>query len=228
MTTRAVLFIGPPGAGKGTQADLLAKKMRWIHFDTGPYLKDILYDEEKLKDPVMKREREVWDAGQLNDPRWVLSITSTYATHLATCNQGIIFSGSPRTEFEAFGNAETPGLIETLTHGYGKENLRIFVLEIPKGMGGERNSERRLCSSCRLIILSTEETKNLTKCVHCAAPLERRITLDDPEKYALRLNEFTVRTEPILEGLVNRGFILNNINASQLPFEVHRDIAALL
>ena len=228
MHEQAVMFYGIPGAGKGTQADLLSRKKRWIHFDTGPYLKEILYDPKNANNPNMQEQKRIWDAGKLNDPAWVLSATAQFAERMATCEQSIVFSGSPRTQFEAFGNSEHIGLVDLLNNTYGKEHVRFFFLKLPHNNGGVRNSTRRLCSSCKLIILSNKETAPLTRCVTCGAQLETRAILDAPEKYAERLSQFNSHTAPILEELKERGYIVNEIMADKEPWEIHKEIVHII
>lgn len=228
MSVHAVLFYGVPGAGKGTQADLLARKMRWIHFDTGVYLKDILYSKDMQHDPVLQRERERWDAGELNDPEWVLQLTSEFARDMGARSQGIIFSGSPRTDHEAFGTDQVPGLISVLQRSFGEDNVHCFFLKTKEHEGHARNTKRKQCSVCRLLILNTKETETLSICVTCGAPLETRTVLDAPEKYTTRLNEFMTRTYPMIEHIKERGVQVHTLDASRLPFEVHKEVCSLL
>ena len=63
MLKRAVIIYGPPGSGKGTQAELLAKKFGFIHFDTGRYFEALLHSPETQKNPVLRRERKNFDNG---------------------------------------------------------------------------------------------------------------------------------------------------------------------
>ncbi|MDP3989332.1 MAG: nucleoside monophosphate kinase [bacterium] len=228
MDSKAILFFGIPGAGKGTQADLLARKKRWIHFDTGPYLKDILYSPESTKDPVLQEQKRIWDAGQLNDPSWVLSETAQFAQRMATCKQSIIFSGSPRTLFEAWGDTNHEGLIDLLVRSYQKDTVHFFFLDLPPTHGGTRNSTRRLCSSCKLIILSNKETAPLTHCVTCGADLVTRTILDAPEKYRERLSQFKERTEPVIHKLQELDFIVHTIMANKEPWRIHQEVCDVI
>ena len=70
MLKQVIIFIAPPGAGKGTQADLLAKRLGLVHLETSKII------EEKLKnadpsDPVMAEQKKKWADGEINDPRMV-------------------------------------------------------------------------------------------------------------------------------------------------------------
>ncbi|MDP3956015.1 MAG: nucleoside monophosphate kinase [bacterium] len=224
----AVHFYGIPGAGKGTQADLLSRKKHIVHFDTGPYLKQLLTRPESLHDPMLREQKNIWDTGGLNEPSWVLDIVGSFAQSQINYNQSIIFSCSPHTLFEAFGDAKNQGLVDITTKGYRAENVYIIYLNLPENIGASRNSVRKLCSECRLIVLSTEETKPLTRCITCGAPLETRKLLDAPETYNIRIREYRERTEPVLTELRARNIRVIEINADQEPYVIHRLILQLI
>jgi adenylate kinase family enzyme len=118
--------------------------------------------------------------------------------------------------------------METLSAGYGKNNVYVFFLNLPDSNGESRNVERKLCSSCKLVILNNNETEHLTKCVNCAAPLETRTTLDNPRTYANRLLQFKEKTLPLLDELKARDYIVHEIQANKPPFEIHKEILDIL
>ena len=99
----AVVFYGPPGSGKGTQAQLLADTLHLFHFDTGNLLRNLLHDPKYKDDESIKRERELNESVKLNTPSWVLDVVTKQVDDLAKLGQSIVFSGSPRNVFEAFG-----------------------------------------------------------------------------------------------------------------------------
>ena len=93
MPKIAVLFFGAPGSGKGTQADLLTKKMGLIHIDTGKYIEQVVRDPQRLKDPIIRRERKNFDAGVLTTPSWILKIIKEKTREVAHADFGVVFSG---------------------------------------------------------------------------------------------------------------------------------------
>src|SRR3989344_4890108 len=58
MKKPAIILYGPPGSGKGTQANLLASKLNLIHFDTGKFLEAVVYDPARQREPHIKIGRE--------------------------------------------------------------------------------------------------------------------------------------------------------------------------
>src|SRR3989344_9696421 len=106
---KIVIIYGPPGAGKGTQANLIAGKFGMIHFDTGKYLEQFLHNPETKNDPEIKKVKEIFDSGALVTPSFVLKIISEKTKEVAKSGFGIVFSGSPRTFYEAFGDKKNQG-----------------------------------------------------------------------------------------------------------------------
>ncbi len=217
---RAVIIYGPPGAGKGTQAELLSKRFGWVNFDTGHYLETLLYSPGWKKNPILKRERQLFDSGKLNTPSWVLKIVSEATKKIGKAGLDIIFSGSPRTLFEAFGDKRQKGLLALLNKIYGKKNIFIFYLDIKPQTSIRRNSSRLICSVCGMPIMGKADLK---QCAFCGGKVKKR-SLDDPEVIKVRLKQFKERTLPILSAARKAGYKVYQINGEPAPLTVHRSI----
>lgn len=223
MAKRAVIIYGPPGSGKGTQANLLAWMKNFIHFDTGKYLEQYLNDDKNLDKPGVGEAKKQFDSGVLVEPAFVLKITAEETKEIAKAGYGIVFSGSPRTLFEAFGDNKNEGLISVLETTYGKANIYPVFLKIDPREAIERNKNRRVCSVCANAILYSDETHHHTTCPLCGAKLRQR-SVDKPEVLETRIKEYEERTRPIFSELEKRGYKIFEIDATPLPHKVFADI----
>lgn len=221
-----MIFFGPQGSGKGTQAKLLADKFDLFHFDTGDYLRKILYDPKLQKNKIIQRERKINEAGELNTESWVTKIVSQRFKELIKLGQSIVTEGFPRTVFEAFGDKKRQGAIDIFEKGYGKNNMFVFVLEIPQKESIKRTTQRFICSTCKTLLLSPKfQAKNFKfkMCPFCGGKIVHRV--DDNEKAILmRLKEYKERTEPIFKELEKRKYKIRKIDGTPMPYKIHQMI----
>jgi adenylate kinase len=222
----AIIIYGPPGSGKGTQAQLLAERLGIAHFDTGRYLRKLLSDPRRQKNKIIQRERQINEAGRLNTPAWILKIVSQKVKKIAALDEGIIFSGSPRTLFEAFGNKKQTGLIQLLEKYYGKRNIFIFILKVPLEESLKRNSSRLFCSSCHSTLMGWVK-KKINRCPFCGGKLQQRKD-DRKEIIFTRLKEYQERTNPIIKELQGRRYKIINIDGAPAPYKIHQKIVSSL
>lgn len=213
----AVVLIGPPGSGKGTQADLLAEKFGLVHIESSKII------EEKFKnadpnDSVMSEQKKIWQSGELNDPKMVTGWLVEAMKDVWQSDAGLILSASPRTVFEA--EAEIPVLEEL----YGRDNVKVFNIELSREESFDRNSNRRICEQNRHPIPNLPEFKDIETCPRDGSKLIRRGHLDDPETVRLRYDVYLKRTEPIMDLLKNRGYEIIQVNGEQSIEKVFKDI----
>lgn len=224
MNKKAIIIYGAPGSGKGTQADLLVRAGVGINFDTGRYLRGILASPAAKKDPTLKREKEMHEKGILNTPAWVLKIVKDASEKIATMGETIIYSGSPRTLYEAFGDKKQKGLLAMLSKLYGKKNVYIIELGVRDEVSRKRNAVRYMCSVCGLPRLGSSKEKI---CSFCAGALQRRKD-DNPKFFDTRLAQYHERTEPIIAKAKKSGFTIKRVNGEKLPFKIHEDIKKII
>jgi len=213
----AVFLIGPPGSGKGTQADLLAERFGLVHIQTSKLGEAKINDSELIKNnPEIAEIKKQYDKGELFPPPWIVKIVLDKAKEIADKGQGIIFSGSPRTIYEA--ENEMP-YFENL---YGKENIKIINLKIDENESINRNVHRRVCKLNGHPIPNFDQFKDMKTCPHDGSEIITR-SLDTPETIKTRNEVYHRRTEPIMDFLEKKGYEIievNGIDSIQKVFEV--------
>lgn len=219
-----MIIYGPPGSGKGTQADLLAHKGVGIHFDTGKYIRTLLLSPEARKSKTLRREKKLSEKGILCTPSWVLGIVTRAARAIEGSGNGIVFSGSPRTMYEAFDGPSGKGLLKELSKAYGKKNVVIVELSVKDGTSMKRNVARYVCSICNLPRLAGAK---VNRCSFCAGPFKKRKD-DNAKVMKVRLKEYRERTQPIIARAKKEGYRVARVNGEKLPYRIHLTIRKLL
>lgn len=229
LSLRAVIVLGSPGSGKGTQTELLAAKFNLWHLETSKVLEEWFrsakendYFEVEGKKYYARAERNLWEDGILSSPPLVTYLVEKRIQEIHSMQRSIITSGSPRTLYET--EKEYP-LLQKL---YGRRNIKVLVLEIKEKIAMWRNSHRRICELMRHPIIYTKETVKLTFCPLDGSKLARREGLDDPEVIKVRLKEYRERTFPIIEYFEKCGVHVKNINGDQSVAEVFQSILEAL
>ena len=222
---KIISLLGAPGAGKGTQGELLAEKLSYYYFETSKILEDKFNSAEEGevlevegKEYRISDEKNFWKTGKLCSPPFVSYLVKHKIRQLADEGKSLILSGSPRTLHE--GEKLMPFLKEL----YRMENIKIVMLDITPEETIFRNSHRRICKLMRHPILFSEETKNLTKCPLDGSELIQRKGLDDIETIKIRLEEYKERTLPLIDYFKEHNLNLIKINGSPAPAVVFNNI----
>jgi len=216
----AVFLIGPPGSGKGTQADLLAKRFGLVHVQTSKLGEEKINNQELIKnDPEIAEVKRLYDKGELFPPPWTVKIVLEKVQELVNQGKGIIFSGSPRTIYEI--EQELP-YFENL---FGKENIKVLNVKINEEESIIRNSHRKVCKANGHPIPNFEQFKNIQVCPQDGSEIIIR-SLDTPETIKTRNEVYHRRTEPILAFLKGKGYNVIDINGEQPIDKVFQDILA--
>ncbi|MEK7546917.1 MAG: nucleoside monophosphate kinase [Patescibacteria group bacterium] len=220
MNKIAILLSGVPGSGKTTQANFLADKLGMINFDTGKYLEKILHDPANKNNKIMARERKNFDGGRLVTPSFVVDVIKKEIIHISKAGWGVVFSGSPRTAYEA------EKLLPFLEKLYGKKNIYSFFIDVPLAESVKRNSRRFVCSFCGAPLLTKYYPSKKPKfCPICGGSLYKR-TLDNPVSIKIRHEEYRNRTKPIFDVIKYHGYKVRKIDGRPAPYKVFQKINA--
>ena len=190
-----IILLGPPGAGKGTVANLLKSHDDSVHISTG----DILRNAVKDGTPLGLEAKGDMDRGDLVPDSLIMGMMEERLKE-DDCQKGFIFDGFPRTIPQA----------DALTELLNKLDLKLdFVvnLEIGKDVVLDRLTTRRTCtnSSCQAIYnTKSNPTKVEGVCDKCGSPAIQRS--DETEEAILnRLETYNKSTAPLIDYYENKG-----------------------
>ena len=217
----AVVFYGPPGSGKGTQAKLLSDKLNLYLFDTGDFLRKIFSNPKLKNNKEIQAQKKLYNEGKLVSHAWILKSVSQKVKELAKLDQSVVFSGSARSMFEAFGGKKYKGLIKILEEIFGRDNLYFFYLDIPEKESIKRNSRRSICLTCKNVFLAF--ASNMKNCPLCGDKIERRSD-DKKEIIVKRLKEYRQITLPVIKELKNLKYKIIKIDGTPAPYKIFQKI----
>lgn len=225
---KVIILFGPPGAGKGTQSELLSSKFYFYNLDTSRVLEEKFKNakpQESIRingrDYLVSDELEKRHRGVLCSVEFTAFLMNKRMAEIHSLGKSLILSGSPRSLPEA--EIEIPFLEEL----YGKENINIFFLDLPAEQTIFRNSNRRICELMRHSILYIPENAGLKRCPLDGSRLIHR-DLDNVETIKRRLEEYEQTAIPLEEYYCREKFQIKKINADQYVEDVFDDILETL
>jgi adenylate kinase len=182
-----LIFLGPPGAGKGTQAKLLSARYEIPQISTG----DILRASVRDQTPMGSRAKSYMDSGSLVPDEVVVGIVEE-RLQKEDCKKGFILDGFPRTI------AQADSLKVTLD-SIGKNIQHVISIAVDNEELLTRITGRRTCEKCgKGYHVSFDPPKTQGKCDVCGGDLCQRDD-DKEETMRKRLTVYDLQTEPLIE-----------------------------
>lgn len=206
-----VIILGPPGAGKGTQAERFAEQHRVPKISTG----DMLRDAIKRGLPLALTAKEKMDRGELVDDETMIGIVRERLTHPDT-TAGFVLDGFPRTVFQ--GRA-LDAIMEDRRNG----PLIIVDIAVPDEELVRRLAARRICSNCGM---NADPDDAATACRRCGDALVHRAD-DDERVVRERLKIHAEQTRPLVDYYRARP-TFRMVNGAQPPDQVARELEATI
>jgi adenylate kinase len=192
-----LMLLGPPGAGKGTQADGISKKFNIPHISTG----DIFRMNIKNGTELGKKAQEYMNQGLLVPDELVVNLVKDRLTH-NDCKEGFLLDGFPRTIPQA-------DALDKELNNMGIKLDRVINIEVRKDILIERAVGRRVCKQCGAAFhIKFNATKLEGVCDKCGGELEQRKD-DLEETVTKRIEVYLEQTEPLIEYYTNKGIVLN-------------------
>jgi len=210
-----IILLGPPGAGKGTQARTLVEDRGLVQLSTG----DMLRDARSSGTEMGRIVADVMDRGQLVTDEIVIGLIREKLDTVKA--PGFIFDGFPRTLAQA-------DALEELLAGMGRKIDAVIEMRVDDEALVDRISGRFTCGNCGEVYHdTTRPTKQPGKCDVCGASDMKRRADDNPESLKTRLMEYYKKTSPLV-GYYYAKKTLAPVDGMAEMDEVGRQVAAIV
>ncbi|MEC0258439.1 adenylate kinase [Paenibacillus lautus] len=210
-----ILFMGPPGAGKGTQAENIVNEFGIPHISTGDAFRLAI----KQGTPIGIKAKEFMDQGLLVPDDVTIGIVEERLQQ-SDCEKGFLLDGFPRTLSQAEALDE---ILARLNTGLG----HVINLKVDREKLLARLTGRRICKNCGStyhVIFNPPKQEGI--CDKCGGELYQRSD-DNEESVGIRLDEYINKTAPLLTFYENKG-LLRQIDGDQEIDVVSSQIASIL
>ena len=207
-----IVLLGPPGAGKGTQAKRLVEKFDLTHVSTG----DLLREEVRAGSSLGQRVKGIMEAGQLVPDELVSDIVGKRIRNQSD-EEGLLLDGYPR-------NLDQTGFLEEVTAAIGVWVIHIAVreAEVVRRLAGRRDCQR--CGRIHNVYFSPSTREGV--CDACEAELIQRP--DDQATIVLeRLRVYRQQTEPVVQ-FYAAGEHYSEVDGNEAPEQVALELAAVV
>ncbi|MEA2291539.1 MAG: adenylate kinase [Solirubrobacteraceae bacterium] len=213
MSELNLILLGPPGAGKGTQAARLKDDFSLPYIGTG----DLLREHTGNGTDLGKQAKEYMDSGGLVPDDLVIRMILDKIEEDGA--DGFLLDGFPRTIPQA-------DALDEEMEKRGRSLTAALLVDAPDDVVVERLSGRRQCANGHLYHVAYDPPKHEGVCDQCGKPLHQRDD-DEPGKIRTRLDTYHAQTEPLKEYYDDRG-LLRRFDGTRDKVEVHDHIRATL
>ncbi|WP_435417229.1 adenylate kinase [Parerythrobacter aurantius] len=211
-----IILLGPPGAGKGTQAQLLVEHHGMRQLSTG----DMLRAAVKNETPTGLKVKAIMEAGELVSDEIVSALISDELAAMGP-ESGAIFDGYPRTAAQAHA-------LDEILAAHGRTLDRVIELEVDEDALVDRITGRFTCATCGTGYHDRYKLPETTGvCDTCGGTEFKRRPDDNEETVRTRMQEYRSKTAPILPLYEARG-IVARVDGMASMDEVQSAIAALI
>ena len=210
-----VIFMGPPGAGKGTQAEHIVAEFRIPHISTGDAFRLAMREGT----PLGKKAKEYVDQGLLVPDEITNGIVKERLQQ-DDCERGFLLDGFPRTIPQA-------EALENMLAELGRRIDHVINLKVDRNLLLARLTGGRICKSCGAtyhVMFHPPKTEGV--CDKCDGELYQRSD-DTEEKVGTRLDEYVNKTAPLLDFYRSKG-LLREVDGERPIEQVTADIFSLL
>jgi len=210
-----LLIMGPPGAGKGTQAEELVKKLQISHISTGDMFRTAISEGTEMG----RKAKEYMDKGELVPDSVVVGMVKERLSR-PDCDRGFLLDGFPRNVVQAEALDDTLKVM-------GRSLDGVINIVVPREKLIERATGRRVCRSCGAsyhVLFKKPRTEG--KCDNCGGELYQRSD-DNEAAVNNRLYVYEASTQPLIDYYSKKG-LLKNINGDQEIKKVMADITKSL
>lgn len=205
----SLVLFGPPGAGKGTQSQLMIDASKMIHISTGNLFRDAIQN----KTPLGVQAQSYVDAGKLVPDSIVIGLVREFIEKNKTVD--FIFDGYPRTIPQA------ESLEQQIGEVGAKPITKALFLEVPQQDLLERLSGRRVCKNCGAVYhVSNNPPKKEAVCDKCGGEVYQRKD-DAAEAIKTRLEAYEKSTAPLKEFYTSKGLFvsINGLGSTEDVFK---------
>lgn len=210
-----IILLGPPGAGKGTQASGIVEKYRVPHISTG----DIFRKNIKEGTELGKRAKDYMDKGLLVPDELVVEIVKSRILE-DDCKLGFLLDGFPRTVVQA-------QALDKVLYEANMKLDKVVNIQVDKNMLVNRAIGRRICKECGSTFhIKFNPPKTESKCDVCEGELYQRAD-DNEETVSKRIQVYLDETRPLI-GYYSQIGIIVTIDGEQDINKVFEDIVSEL